>query len=356
MKKALVVIILVLFGLALISAGARAEEKALNTGTFSGKAYFNYNHDFSQDRGPGSGQTNGFHFTRIYFGYDKDLDETFSIRFLMDAENSNGAWRPFMKNAYLSMKCKLVEGSRWYFGMVPTALTNVPEAGWGYRSVFKMPMDQFSSFFPGQVRSLGSTADLGLYWKGTIQDMLQVEFNLINGAGYKAVENDMFKKFDIRPTLYLLDKKALTLSAYASYEAANDSSNAMVISGYGGYEMSLFRVGVEYSMQSLSNSYMKAGSTTWDAQNSSALAAWAVVKATEKISVLGRYDIYDPNTDVDKDGSAAIVAGLDFHPIKNVRFIPNVQIMTVQADDNPNTPIKEDASLNTALVTFEYSW
>jgi hypothetical protein len=361
MKRALFIITLLVCSMAI---GLSAAE--INTaGTFSGKAFFSYSHDFTADRDSTSGQPNGFSFSRIYFGYDRDLDDNFGIRFLMDVENSAGAWRPYMKNAYISMKCKLVEGSRWYIGMVPTALTNVPEASWGYRSIAKMPMDQFSGLYPsGTVRSFGSTADLGLYWNGSLMEKaLLVEFNLLNGAGYKAVENDMFKKVNLRPSLFLLDK-AITVSAYGSYETVNDSSNALVVSGMVGFAHKInevaVRVGVEYSLQSLSEKLPPdPGSTDNKSLNSTALAAWAVVDATTKLSVLGRFDIYDPNIDADAkdDQIMYIVGGVDFHPIKNFRIIPNVQMQTFQVEDNAATlMVDESKPINTAFVTFEYSW
>lgn len=344
MKKKLVLATLLACSLILITAGANAQG---NAGTFFGKMYFDYNHDFSSGRDSLSGRRNGFEFTRIYFGYDRDLNENFSIRFLLDVDNTKDAnnktaWRPLMKNAYLSGKCVLAGGARWYVGMVPTALTNVPEANWGYRSIYKMPMDQMG---------WGSTADLGLYWKGLFVDMLQVEFNLINGGGYKAIETDMFKLFDLRPTLYLLDKSVI-ISAYGSYRALNDSSNVLVGSGFGGYEMKLFRVGVEYSLQDVT----KASPIGKDVK-STTLAGWGSVNVMEKLSLLARYDWYDPNTDVKNDESALLIGGVDFHPAKNVRIIPNVQIMTFKASDNPQTPdVNESKPIDTAYITFEYNW
>jgi beta-xylosidase len=192
------------------------------------------------------------------------------------------------------------------------------------------------------------------------QDKYQVEFNLVNGGGYKNVEfngvqGDMFKLLIVRPTVYLLDK-TLTLSAYGSFESRNDSSNAMIFSGFAGYEFKkMVKVGVEYSMRSISKGYVNTSGV--QDLKSSIVSAWAVVKATDKLSVLGLFNMYDPNTDVDKDGSSWIVAGVDFHPIKNVRFIPNVQIQTFQADDVPaTTTIDESKPINTAFVTFEYTW
>ena len=329
--------------LAAVSAGlAQAEE-----GKLSGKVYFNYNHDFSDRGGSYNGQSNGFNFTRIYFGYDKDLDADFSIRFLMDVDNTkddNGksAWRPFMKNAYLSMNCKLIPGSKWYFGMVGMPFVSVPESHWGYRSLAQMATDK---------QGWGSTADLGVGWKGKWQDQFQIEFAVANGAGYKNPEADMFKLIELRPTAFLLEK-ALTLSAFLSYETQAADSNSFIFSALAGYEHQLFRIGGEYSMRSVS-----AATDGAEDVSGNNISLWGVFNATDKLNLLARYDMYEPNADVDADKSALIVAGLDFHPIKNVRFIPNVQIQTFEADDDANTAaVDESKPINTAYVTFEYSW
>ncbi len=323
---------------------------SVDEGKFFGKAYFNYNHDFSQDRGAGSGQTNGFDFTRIYFGYDRDIAPDFSIRFLMDVDNTKdannkSAWRPFMKNAYLAMNCKLIPGSKLYFGMISMPFVGIPENHWGYRSVYKLPMD---------LVGWGSTADLGTGWKGMWQDMYQVEFALANGAGYKNPEGDMFKLAELRPTAYLLEK-ALTVSALGSYEALNDSSNALIFELMAGYDYKFFRVGGEYSMRSISKGYLEANGNATDLQQNN-LAFWLQAKATPKVTVLGRYDIYEPNSEADKDRTSALIAGVDYHPVKNVHFIPNIQMQMNELEDDPSTPNDESASFNMAFLTFEYGW
>lgn len=300
--------------------------------------------------GSSAGQKNGFEFTRIYFGYDRDIATNFSIRFLMDVDNTTDgsgkkAWRPFMKNAYLAMNCKLVQGSKWYFGMIPMPFVGVPENHWGYRSLYQLAMDK---------QVWGSTADIGVGWRGMWQDMYQVEFALANGAGYKNPEADMFKLIELRPTAYLLDK-ALTASVFGSFEALNDSSNALIFAVMAGYDHRLFRVGGEFSTRLISKGYINAnGKATELSQNN--LSFWAHAKPTEKSTVLGRYDIYEPNTGVSNDKTSTLIAGVDFHPVKNVHFIPNVQIQMTEASNDPNTPFDESASVNTAYVTFEYNW
>jgi len=160
----------------------------------------------------------------------------------------------------------------------------------------------------------------------------------------------MFKLIELRPTLFLLEK-ALTLSAFVSYETQAADSHAAIFSTMAGYENKMFRVGAEYSLRSLT-----AATDSAKDVNGNNISVWGVFKATEKLNLLARYDRYEPNTDVDNDESALIIAGLDFHPTKNVRFIPNVQVQTFTADDNPDTPVDESKPINTAYVTFEYSW
>ena len=342
-----------LFLVALLSV-AQAEEPK-KEGKFFGKVYFDYFHDFSSTeidpaRISPAGQRNGFEFTRIYFGYDRDIAENFSIRFLMDVDNTQDdtgkkAWRPFMKNAYLAMNCKLIKGSKWYFGMIGMPFVGVPESHWGYRSLYKLPMDYVG---------WGNTADLGISWKGIWQEKYQLEFALANGAGFKNPEADMFKLIELRPTAYLLEK-ALTVSAFGSYEAVNDSSNALIFAVMAGYDHRLFRVGGEFSTRSVFKGYVNAnGKAAELAQNN--LSFWVHAKHIEKLTILGRYDFYEPNTGVSSDKTSALIAGLDFRPAQNVHFIPNVQLQMNERDNDPETDVDESASLNTFYVTFEYGW
>jgi len=354
MKKHLIFAAEGLLMLGFLLSVSQAEEPK-KEGKFFGKVFFDYFHDFSNTEiDPGrispAGQKNGFEFTRIYFGYDRDIAENFSIRFLMDVDNTTDdagkkAWRPFMKNAYLAMNCKLIEGSKWYIGMIGMPFVGVPESHWGYRSLYKLPLD---------VMGWGNTADIGIGWKGMWQDKYQLEFALANGAGYKNPEADMFKLIELRPTAYLLEK-ALTVSVFGSYEALNDSSNALIVALMAGYDHRLFRIGGEYSMRSISKGYIDDNGDV-ATQSANNLSFWLHAKATDKLTLLGRYDLYEPNADVDKDKTSALIAGLDFRPAQNVHFIPNIQMQMNELDDDSATLYDESASQNTFYVTFEYGW
>jgi len=59
------------------------------------------------------------------------------------------------------------------------------------------------------------------------------------------------------------------------------------------------------------------------------------------VKLFGRFDVYDPNTDVDNDGNNFIVAGLDFAPEKNVNVMPNVKIESYQAEGRDSNVVGE---------------
>jgi len=347
MSKHLAIVIVALVMVTMLSGRVIAQE-----GKLFGKFFFDYYHDFSSTSLDSAlihgnpGQKNGFEFSRIYFGYDKDLDQTFGIRFLIDADNASGAFRPFVKNAYLSVNCRLVKGLRWYIGMIPMPFDAVPESHWGYRSLFKAPMDAFG---------IGNTADLGIGARGMWSDMYQVEFAVANGEGYKNLETNTFKIAEFRPTAYLM-QKAVTVSGFVSYEAMNDSSNSTILAGMAGYDHQYFRVGGEIGMNTISNAEVVSGKVK-DNQKTF-VSIWAHAKPMSMLSFLGRFDRYEPNSNVGQDMYSYLIVGADFHPTKSVRIIPNVQVkMFDEKKDDSFTPsVDESASISTFFVTFEYGW
>ena len=349
MRKHLEIVILALGVMIMLSGNAIAQE-----GKLFGKVFFDYYHDFSSTSLDSAlihgnpGQKNGCEFTRVYFGYDRDLDQTFGIRFLMDADNASGAFRPYVKNAYLSVNCRLVKGLRWYVGMIPMPFDAVPESHWGYRSIFKPPMDAFG---------IGNTADLGIGAKGMWSDMYQVDFAVANGEGYKNPESNTFKLVEFRPSAYLM-QKAVTVSGFVSYEAMNDSSNSTILAGMAGYDHQYFRVGGEIGLNTISNAAVDTVSGKVKDNRRPFLGIWAHIKPIPKVTLFGRFDRYEPNSNVGQDMYSYLIVGADFHPTKSVRIIPNAQFkMFDESQDNSTTPsIDESASINTFFVTFEYGW
>ena len=81
---------------------------------------------------------------------------------------------------------------------------------------------------------------------------------------------------------------------------------------------------------------------------------YASVNVSPDVSVVGRYDFFDPNTNSGSKGDSRnlIIGGLSWKPDKNVSIIPNVEVETYEKAPAPSTRTY-DASV-TGRLTFYY--
>ena len=77
---------------------------------------------------------NAFQFRRIYFTYEKALNDDFSVRYRLETKDAGfgkGAkMQPFVKHGYLKWKGAL-GASDFYFGLQGTPTWAIAEKGWG---------------------------------------------------------------------------------------------------------------------------------------------------------------------------------------------------------------------------------
>jgi len=53
---------------------------------------------------------------------------------------------------------------------------------------------------------------------------------------------------------------------------------------------------------------------------------------TDELRIVGRLDVFDPNTYVDNDDNTLIIGAVDYMPTKDVHIMPNIHVQTYQAD------------------------
>ena len=109
-----------------------------------------------------------------------------------------------------------------------------------------------------------------------------------------------------------------------------------------------FGLGAEGFIANRQNQYAPDPTSALQSQNGSGVSLWAYVNFNPTIQLVGRFDTFDPNSDVDKDGRNMILAGLQINPVKNVSITPNVEVFTYQAD----APENGDKSDVTPRITF----
>lgn len=286
---------------------------------------------------------NGFWIRRIYFTYDRDLEDNLALRFRLEM-NSPGDFRageavPYVKDAYL--RWKLTEQHELYLGISPSGLFYLCESVWGYRPVEKAPAN---------LQQLGSSREFGLALKGKLTQDGLVRYHAVlgNGEGTKS-EGYRGKKAGL--ALQLFPTEAVVLEAYADYARTARGEAVNTWHGFGAYQSKGFRVGLEYGAQHI-NVDNGAGRDLRYA------SGFAVVRAGDQVQLLGRVDrLLDPNP---KGSSIAYlpfattskatlwIAGLDVAINSQVHFIPNVEAITYDQDN-----LKGDVFLRaTFFITF----
>lgn len=290
-------------------------------GKISGYMFGDYAYEFSHpDSATDALNRNGFQFRRVYFTYDRTLSETFAVRLRLEMNSpefgKGDLLAPYIKHAFLAWY-DVVPESRLYFGISSTPTWYISEDLWGYRSVEKTIMD---------LRKVAGSSDFGLALQGRIgkAGVLNYHLMIANGAGTKG-ETDKNKRVYLNIPIKI--QNAYFLVPYVDYEGGNDGKDKNLMAVFAGIQKPKFHGGVEV-FQKTSNKALAKGAD----RTENGISIFGAVKAAEKVKLFARYDIYDPNTDVDDDGNNFIIAGLDFAPENNVNVMPNIKIESYQAE------------------------
>jgi len=283
-------------------------------GKISGYMFGDYYYEFSNpDSAQNAAKNNGFQFRRIYFTYDHNIAKSFSVRFRMELDSEAGETiNPFIKNAYLAWK-NFIPNATLYFGAQGTPSWETSEKVWGYRSIEKTIMD---------MRKVASSSDLGIAVKGTFGETSSVGYHLVfaNGEGEKG-ENNKYKKVYLSLPIKLT--KAFQVAPYADFEGGPDGKTKQTLALFAGVSQENFKGGVEVFQKT----NVKQATNGNDLVENG-LSVFGSLNLFGNIKGFARYDIYDPNTNINDDGKKYIVAGFDFEVEKGVKIMPNIKIET----------------------------
>ena len=294
---------------------------------------------------------NAFQIRRAYLGYNYDIHPKFAAELLLAAEDniningsnsgdltSNGKLTFYIKYANLRWK-NIWKGTDLVVGQHATpAFALLTEPFWGYRSIERPLVD---------IRRTPSS-DFGASLQGKFDPSTgNYGYNVMVGNGTGArPENDKFKWFygDIYAKFF--DKK-LVFDLYADYQRLgwtptfHHSRN--MLKGFAGYTTPSFTVGAEafinHGQQDVTgNKETSKDTISANATGLSLFARGAIIK--DKLGYFARFDTYNPDTkynDVNyitysgltsayepNNKEKFITAGLDFTPVNNVHFMPNV--------------------------------
>jgi len=222
----------------------------------------------------------------------------------------------FVKDAYLSFS--LGGGASLVAGIQGPPSFALEEDTWGWRPLEKTPLDLYK---------WTSSRDFGVSIKGG--NALAYHFMFGQGSSNKA-ETDTGKKF-FGSLAYKFD--GFILEAMAQYDRAKGGDDDIILKGFGAYTGDWGRIGLMYA----NRSYKKEGANSSLAYN--ILSAFAVIKAGEKVEIVGRYDMnFGDGYRESFKGSGIdyvpfannhefhfVIAALSYEVHKNVWIIPNVK-------------------------------
>jgi hypothetical protein len=315
-------------------------------GKFSGYMFGDYyyvasNHNTQLEK------LNGFWFRRVYFTYDRNLSDKFSIRLRFEMAHpgdftTKDKMIPFVKDAYLKYK---MGTHQIILGISPTPTWEVIEKIWGYRSVEKTPLD---------LQKFGSSRDLGIAIKGNLVETGKVKYHfmLANGNSNKS-ETNKGKKALLSVGFY--PNKNIIIEIYGDYDDRPGSTDRITTQGFIAYKTKKFRVGLQYAHQI--RKVQNASDLTLDIAS-----VFAAGKIGQKTNLFVRVDkMLDPNPDGNKISyipfdptakSTFIVGGVDITPLKTVHLMPNVEFVVYEKNNNG---VKPDSDI-IPRFTFYYKF
>lgn len=304
-----------------------AQEEFKPGGSGIGTVFFNYKYDLTKD----VEKTSSFNLERAYLGYKYDFAKNLSGKVIFDIgyDGTTKAFTAFAKNAYLDWT--MCQHFKLSVGLIPLKHFDFQEKAWGYRYIIKPVADEYG---------MGTTADLGLNGEITVNDMLSFNAYIINGEGFKSLQDDLgFQKIGANVTVKPVEGLSMRLhydmnpaqydvihKDVIPFDTITIKTTISVISAFVGYEVKdVFRVGFDYNMMNNATNYKSPA----EDYKLNAFSVFGTYIINPNWEVFARYDNVSSNelegaTEAwnVNDGSL-VMGGIQYKPIKNINFALN---------------------------------
>ncbi|MEE4197238.1 MAG: hypothetical protein V2I54_06310 [Bacteroidales bacterium] len=281
------------------------------SGFFYGTVFSNFHYQLDT-----RSNESAFEVQRAYLGYTYHLSPNYSVNIKLDI-GSPEQESPYdilkryayFKNAELIYRYNKLTLN---FGLIGLYQFKVQEKFWGHRYIYKSFQDQ---------HKFGNSADLGISATYTFNDYFAADFSVMNGEGYNQLQIDNSYKSALGLTIKPIKK--LTIRLYADYIEHEEIQTTW--SSFIGYQYKqLAKIGAEYNFQS--NSGFRKD------RNQNGFSGYASVNISKKLELFGRFDKLWSNTitgepynwNITRDGSA-IIGGIQYNPIENIKIAANYQ-------------------------------
>ncbi len=268
---------------------------------------------------------NGFWFRRIYFGYNTDLGEGWSLRVRLEMDSAaykKSSIVPYLKNAHL--KKKLGGGASLLIGLIEPPSFNKVEKFWGFRFIEKTPADFFK---------FASSRDMGIAIDGKTKS--GIVYTLMFG-NYGSNKGEWNKGKAIYGRLGWQSKNFYT-EANGHY-ASDNGKTKTYLSLFGGLRGDWGRIGISYN-------YLFEKPETGDSENNGIISGFAVINFSKKGQFFARYDMLTDLNFKDIGGYVPVLAsqykaryimsGLNFKIHKHIQISPNMRYVFYSGEGAP---------------------
>jgi len=319
----------------LINTFGQDKKEEESGGKFSGYMFGDYYY-FFKDHNSELNDQRGIWFRRIYFTYDYKINSSFSIRLRFEMSNEFNfeeavVMTPFVKDAWFKYK---FSNQSLIIGISPTPTFQITEKIWGYRAVEKTPLD---------LQRMASSRDFGLALNGKFDKKGLFKYHIMfsNGSSNKQ-EIDKGKSGLL--SLAFFPAKEFVFEIYGDYADHAGNTDWYTLQAFFGYKTKTIRTGIMYADQTRQSEDIED-------KKMRVASIFIAGEVSKQISLFGRVDRnFDPNPQGDKiafipfDPTASnifFVGGVDWHPVKQVKFIPNVEFVKYDENYEGVTPVSD---------------
>jgi hypothetical protein len=281
---------------------------------------------------------NGVQLRRVYFQLDNDLSIRFSTRFRLEADSksltSDGKIGVAVKAAYMQVH-QVMPRADLFFGVITNPTFENSEDFWGYRAIEKMIAD---------FRGIASSADVGIELKGAVDPDHHVGYAAMigDGAGNKPETNRDKRAYLAIPLRWQGLGQDLRLEPYADYENVYSGRDRATYKVFAADEVGHLGIGYEYLDQV---QHRPVG--TW--VEPFGHSVFARYTASPMLSAFARLDLWNPDHTANRINQTLWIGGVDWQPMKDVHFMPNVEAMQYHAMGTGVVPPHHDLQARITL-------
>ena len=333
MRKTLLTLILIIVALGFLHAETKLKMELWNRWTYQMIDGDVTKNEMALKRG----------YFRLEPKFSENIKGRFNVDFFSDDDDkvADGAGLK-IKYAYLDFNNLIpINDSKLTIGLMKTYFGTIYE--WNYTTIDGDPSDKYKFV---------SSTDFGFGVSGKIPNGFgSYALAVYNGEGYKKVGSNINKDLNYLANLRVTPIAGVTLGGSYMMKTKNDSEIAdslgtmidnpdreeySLIAGVGKFAFGPFSLLAQYLMKDKD----KPNVDGYEKVNTTVVSLLPVFKVNNNFDILARYDIYDPDTDTDDDGYNTIVAGFNYHIMRDAKNKPklfiqtNYQMKQYEADDS----------------------